>query len=241
MNEFEAITASQIERLVDGELSSSERRTVLMSLDQETDGWRRVALAFLESQAMRDSLRPRSVVELPQKPEPVFPAEPKRLPTRPLALLKQWAPLTAVCLLTFSLGRLSLPSRDTGGRPVRPTYASGTPAESEGQGNPGVLVTQSGQPGIQRQQTLRLELSDESGGPSQSVEVPVVEDRRIRVEDLLEAPSVIPDSVQRALLRSGRRVHEQRQLYEVTLQDGRQGVVPVNEVLVENAGLDVYQ
>ena len=61
MNEFEPITASQIDCLVDGELAQVERREVLISLDHDPDGWRRLAMAFLESQAIRDSLQSRNV------------------------------------------------------------------------------------------------------------------------------------------------------------------------------------
>ena len=60
MNEFEPVSIGQIDRLVDGELSRDERRAVLMALDHERDGWRQLALAFLESQALRESLNGRS-------------------------------------------------------------------------------------------------------------------------------------------------------------------------------------
>src|SRR5262245_830538 len=46
-----------LDRLVDGELSDTDRRELLVALDQEADGWRRCALAFLESQALSEQLR----------------------------------------------------------------------------------------------------------------------------------------------------------------------------------------
>jgi anti-sigma factor RsiW len=45
-----------VDRLVDGELPDAERRLLLQRLETEPDGWRRCALAFLESQAWRQSL-----------------------------------------------------------------------------------------------------------------------------------------------------------------------------------------
>ena len=42
-----------IDRLVDGELSEHERRTLLESLDTTPDGWRRCALTFLEAQELQ--------------------------------------------------------------------------------------------------------------------------------------------------------------------------------------------
>jgi hypothetical protein len=47
-----------IDRLVDGALSSTERRALLARLELEPEGWRRCALAFLESQAWAEALRP---------------------------------------------------------------------------------------------------------------------------------------------------------------------------------------
>jgi anti-sigma factor RsiW len=45
------------DRLVDGELSASERESLLASLDERTEGWRRCALAFLEAQTWRRQMR----------------------------------------------------------------------------------------------------------------------------------------------------------------------------------------
>lgn len=45
------------DRLVDGELSASERERLLASFDERSDGWRRCALAFLEAQTWRQQMR----------------------------------------------------------------------------------------------------------------------------------------------------------------------------------------
>lgn len=46
-----------IDRLVDGELAGAARRELLLRLDAEPDGWRRCALAFLESQSLGEALK----------------------------------------------------------------------------------------------------------------------------------------------------------------------------------------
>src|SRR4051794_19060678 len=46
----------ELERLVDGELSPPEYRSLLASLDDEPGGWRQCALAFLEAQALASEL-----------------------------------------------------------------------------------------------------------------------------------------------------------------------------------------
>lgn len=43
---------TQLDRLVDGELSPAEYRNLLTALDDQPEGWRRCALAFLEAQAL---------------------------------------------------------------------------------------------------------------------------------------------------------------------------------------------
>ncbi len=54
------ITADEellIERLVDGELASDERRELIRRLDETLDGWRFCALSFLEEQTFKEAVR----------------------------------------------------------------------------------------------------------------------------------------------------------------------------------------
>ena len=46
----------QLDRLIDGELSEKDYRELLERLEQEPDGWRNCAMAFLESQALEREL-----------------------------------------------------------------------------------------------------------------------------------------------------------------------------------------
>jgi len=47
---------SRFDRLVDGELSETQRAELLAGLDHEPGGWRRCALAFLEAQCWKQEL-----------------------------------------------------------------------------------------------------------------------------------------------------------------------------------------
>jgi len=51
---------SAIDRLVDGELADAERRELLIQLENDPDGWRQCALAFLEDQAWRSAIAGRA-------------------------------------------------------------------------------------------------------------------------------------------------------------------------------------
>jgi len=46
----------QLDLLIDGELSDSQRRELLLHLESQPDGWRRCALAFLEAQTWREGV-----------------------------------------------------------------------------------------------------------------------------------------------------------------------------------------
>lgn len=56
MNSDELITQRILDRLVDGELDETERRTVLNALERQPETWRACAIAFLEHQALADSV-----------------------------------------------------------------------------------------------------------------------------------------------------------------------------------------
>lgn len=96
------------DRLVDGELTATERQQLLASLDEVAvwgngGGWRRCALAFLESQALRHQLK-QMIAE---------PAEgAAALVTKPQASSAgvrrgRWLVIAASLLFAFSLGWLT--------------------------------------------------------------------------------------------------------------------------------------
>ncbi len=47
---------AKLDRLVDGELSEEQRRELIARISDEPEGWKRCALAFLETQAIRANL-----------------------------------------------------------------------------------------------------------------------------------------------------------------------------------------
>jgi hypothetical protein len=235
MNEFEFLSTSQLDRLVDDELGEHERRELLLALDRESDGWRRLALSFLESQVLRRALQKKDrVVSIPVVlPESV--SMPSRRPHGVVALC-------ACGLLMFGIGRwTALPSSDSN-LAIHSSPQTYTPrVTSEHMAHnptaPSVIPVSTSQP----QQTMRVELEEGPGQPVQSVDVPVVERGDVAAEDLLDAPLRVSDAVQRALRQAGQRVYEKRQLFEVQFADGRRGLIPVSDVLVENSGWDAFQ
>ena len=90
------MNASQIDLLIDGELSPEARRELLARLDESPDGWRRLALAFLEAQSWRESFA-EAAREVPL-PVPLITIRPKRLRLAP------WMARAAVVLAAFAMG-----------------------------------------------------------------------------------------------------------------------------------------
>ena len=62
-----AMTEEEVDLLVDGELPEERRAVLLQSLDESDDGWKRVALRFLEAQAWRDAMVDDEVVPAPRR------------------------------------------------------------------------------------------------------------------------------------------------------------------------------
>ncbi len=270
MNEFEMVSAIQLDRLVDGELSESERREILSTLDREecsvTCGWRRLALAFVEDQSLRQDLR-RLTVEVPSRlsDSPHEEGSASRASLRAIkpiddrllssnqsenkkkrysfVALLQLATLAACCLIAFSFGRLSgfPPVEIAATEPrVDPITRSDIVSPAR-QATEESLVAKNAISPVEKWESLRLVLEDVEGTPTQSFDIPVVSDMRIDPIAFFDAPPSVPLAIRQALLRQGRVVQEQRQLLEIELSDGRRGVLPVSDVSVVDAGTDLFQ
>ena len=95
------------DRLVDGELSDAERRTLLESLDAQPSGWQRCALAFLEAQSWREGLgqivHDRDVTPRSIGAKLSAPAVAARR-TNSKSAAGRWLAIAAGLLLAFTLG-----------------------------------------------------------------------------------------------------------------------------------------
>jgi anti-sigma factor RsiW len=109
--EPEPVSDAAIDALVDGELSEADRRALLLQLENDPDGWRRCALAFLEDQAFR-----RALAGMRGVPAPIpGPARPARSSSW------RWAIAASLLVSTFAAGLVA------GGLGRRPDLAGSTP------------------------------------------------------------------------------------------------------------------
>jgi hypothetical protein len=236
------------DRLADGEICPADQRTLLAALDDEPGAWRRTALAFIEAQTLRRELGDWQAAAPPAKEL----ARPTGI-LRP-ALRRQLA-LAAVVCLAFFAGLLCAWSRppfdrhDAGGRLAQhdqqqanqaakdlpPSVDAPTPDDS--------LPTDNGEnttDGTVSDGTLRLTFAGATPDDDQNIELPLVFATHIDPQwfdaqwpDGQE--SAVPVEVLDAWRKAGHVVTQRQQLWPIHLDDGRQMLLPVEEVEVDYA------
>jgi hypothetical protein len=223
------------DRLVDGELGEAERRDLLAGLDDAPNGWRRCALAFLESQCWKQTLGP-----MTQK------AAGGEFAVKPIRVARSaWrsrmgtlVAMAASFLLAFWVGshlRDTSPER----RPTR-VPAIGEIASTAGIQPAPVRLGRQVQPTANPWKMVTVSAPSGSENAASSMRLPAVERDNIDQQWLRSVPPAMPDDVQQAFRRSGHQVEQNRELVPVPLQDGRQMVVPVDNVKVRYVGNGTY-
>lgn len=227
MNEhFEDLDQSLLDRLVDGEVSAAEQRALLLQLDDTPHAWRRLALAFLEAQAWQHELRGVSdtvAMISPDMATVLTPVTHRR--RRWLASATMAATVCVVFGLGFACGSLQ---------------PAGSPTIVE-RASPGVVPDQDSAVSLESSpEMIRVLLAGDTPGTFREVDLPLVEAKDDGSALLADEPSFIPHQVRRTLERMGHEVQEQRQFVPVQLSDGREAVVPVDDVHVRFVGQKSY-
>jgi anti-sigma factor RsiW len=248
---------ARFDRLVDGELSETERGELLARLDDEPNGWRRCALAFLEAQCWKESFRGLEIEAAKQTQNagaPEITPRPDKsaiLRSRRLARLQTASAMAACLMLALLIG--SLLPRDQ----VAPTTAS-TNATGGGQAtqlasnHPEPTPEPLGQSADRQLAATHQAVSPD--GPwrmvavtpsdgqnkAQVMHLPAMERQNIDEAWLQKMPSAIPEDVLQALNRTGHQVQQRREVIPVPMKDGRRLMVPVDQVDVQYIGNGPY-
>jgi hypothetical protein len=222
----------RLDRLVDGELSETDRRDLLLQLEREPEGWRRCALAFLEAQCWRQELG--LMARSPERTS-TQPAPDKASP-RFNGPAMQWAAWRQRLATALSMGACFLIALALGRG-----WSGGS---AHGPGTSQVeMVTQPiglGEAPTVARPADKWEVvtlaADSPEGNSQTVNIPAV--RRDAVDEnlLQQAPDAIPPGVQRVLEQAGHRVQQQRQIVPIQMDSGHRLMVPVNQVEIHYVG-----
>ena len=223
---------AMFDRLVDGELSATERRTLLASLDGQPAAWRKCALAFVESQTWRSELG-----RLVREPAPiVVEAEVAQekvergsksydIAGRPA---KNWMALAASVMIAFTLGlalrTLSLPHPNAAPNPFNPQIASAPPQMAG-------LFGGSAATG----EAVNVWVRD-AAGKSQQLRVPLVDAGEIDQRLGLQFRSGMPPNVRAQLEQNGYRIETKRRYAAIWLDNGQPLMVPVEETRIVPVG-----
>jgi hypothetical protein len=227
------------DRLVDGELSEDEERTLLARLDQIPDGWRRCALAFLEARCWERTAQ--CVVSRETNSAPIQSLAQLPSRTRFTRLGSPWmslVALAAVFLVAFGVGTL-LPRN--GDSPSVDSLGQAPPAPSTPIA-PSMLAHDTAQPAPQIEPANaedlylgNLKLVNDSG---KEIAVPVYDWNQQVAEEIWRGSQPLSAEVVGQLKRH--QVRSQRGYVPVRLQDGRQVVLPVQEVDIVPVGGMAY-
>jgi len=245
MNQFDESPREddqRFDRLVDGELSPEEYNDLLGSLDQQPDGWRRCAFAFLEAQALRQELD--GLVD-----EPPVPTQPASVSVHDTKHSRRWPGLVAIAasfLIAFGLGVMF-----RGGWPRAGLETERVPiAEDERRESPDPLARdaeivqepapKADQPGRYRG-NVRLVFEQPDGAGSESFEVPLIDYSREHEWMLSNDRFQVPPEVRRILQRMGREVRWDQQVVPLETEDGQQVLIPFRQLEITPVGGQRYQ
>ena len=280
-DKYPPLDDQELDLLVDGELSGEKRRELLEKLEAAPSGWRRCALAFLESQAWKGDLgairragagavkETEAVKEAVKGTVPFSsnenwdsppcenwdsplhengdspPRENWDIPLRdsrgsPRAW--PWGTLLAMSasfLLALGLGAyvrgLRWPAT-VAPEPGEVARAGAPPKAVETPSPASASVATDNSPW----QTITVPVSVGPEGATETVRLPARVADHLDPQWLEHVPSVMPREVLEALEQSGHQVEQQRRLVPVRLQDGRQLVVPVDQVEVRYVGKPAF-
>jgi hypothetical protein len=242
----------ELERLADGELRGAAYRDLLTRMDEafargNGEPWRQCALALLESQALKRDLGT-IVLEAPRRASiSVAPARSRgvRMTGMALACAASFAAAFALAAILKGIWmKPTMASREIVGA-LHNSAPANSPAENASASDPAPRVVRNGardhSPAWEAAGNLTLAVNAGEGGGEQRVEVPLYYVADGEIPDAWSTSSSAPPALLEALEHAGHRVTRRRQLWPLTLDDGRKVIIPVEQLVVAPATADSFQ
>lgn len=231
-----------IQRLVDDELTPSETASLLRRMEQEPDSWRRCTLSFVEDRVWSRSARAWRQ-ECARADRLANVASFNRPVPRQTHVARAWHPtatLAASVLLAFVLGWTIHAIDDWSVEPPRhqPRTRPLVGRDSEPRAKlPQNVLTNAA---ARQAPAGSIVLMSGAEPDSESVELPLYAPSQDQMARLLSHPELISDELQQRLRDRGYLVNQQRRLTSISLEDGRQIVLPIDEVTIEHRARPIY-
>src|SRR5262245_48775313 len=222
------------DRLVDGELTSDERRKLLASLDDRPGGWRRCALAFVEAQTWRGDLK-QIVRESDATPSPVRAVAP--LPARTGRRGLRLFAVAAGVLMAFTLG-LAMREDGLSLRSVTPNPGDELAAVTSVPPDRAHAPTNS-PPASTADEALTLWVRNEQG-QAQSLRVPLVDAAALDRQFGVAFQPGLSDAARNHLRERGFDVQSKQRYAPLWLENGRPMIVPVEDTRIVPVSQPVY-
>ncbi|MEW4564968.1 hypothetical protein AB1K70_20755 [Bremerella sp. JC770] len=214
-----------LDRLVDGELSPQEYREVLSQLDQMPNGWRRCAHAFLESQALGQSL-PLVMQTTESRPQTELASAAEKSSTASNASFRRMETLAAMAAsvaVAFGLGWY------ISGMEGTPAGPSGGPHIADNVPGP-IAPPDTPQHTVAKPQFVYVNQWDgqQGGGMPIAIDPNKPYDPNAKMDT---SWGMSPEQLQK-LKDSGQPFQTKNRLIPVSLENGERVVVPVQDVIV---------
>jgi len=232
----------QLDRLVDGELAGDEYRVFLATLDQQPNGWRRCAMAFLEAQAWGQELgglREGILAGRKEGSGQLVSRGDSDWSTRQVVGLM--LAMVASFVVAFASGVWWQVGNSSNSEPDLPNVA-----RQGGDSRPTVLAEERSReadhnPAPANVPTEHLTfVVDRGDGESDRFELPIYDANDSVARQLLQDSPSMPADVERAIRESGFRVERQRQWAPVRLRDGRRAFFPVDQLDITPVSESIY-
>jgi hypothetical protein len=213
-----------LDRLVDGELTGSERRQLLESFDKRPGSWRRCALAFLEAQSWREEMGQVARGLGSETSGSKWPAISVALARKlQRAKVATWLAMAASLMLAFGLGWMQR---------ERDNFVASGPSSSSGQV---ASVTQPNNSavtnGTKPNDALTFFVQGDDGR-RHPVRVPLVDAGTLDKQLGVQFQTGVPDDIRNQLKDSGYAVQSKRQYAPLWLENGRPMILPVEDTRI---------
>ena len=236
---------TQLDRLIDGELSASEYRSLIASLEDQPEGWRRCALAFLEAQALGHdlsaarSLAAASLRVTNRSEEVGLPAQqPDDWSHRAWQGL-YFATIAASLAVAFYVGSWTsglnsgLNNASTGSSLAKSQPGPGSQPEDR-TSSTSIASESSPSEAVARNEVPLRNVQLVVDGPeaSQRVNVPVYDENQFDRWDSTNKPALPPQVIEQ-LRKAGHDVAHDQQWILIDTDDGEQVLVPVDNYRIQ--------